>query len=101
MNHKQNKLIKDIEKRFTTVMIGSLARFEETFGHLWETEDEEGDHYHDLWQNIRRDILNFGNHQSRTGIENMYKHFIEDKSSPKTYEYEIKFNHKKGDKYEN
>jgi hypothetical protein len=98
MNQKQNKLIKDTEKKCTTIMIGALARFEETFGKLWEKEDELGDYYHDLWQKARHDILNFGNHQTRLAIENMYKYFINDKNNNHKYNYEIRFDKEnKGD----
>jgi hypothetical protein len=43
INHQQ--LIYDVEKRFKTTMIGSLARFEETFGHLWEEEGPDQQEY--------------------------------------------------------
>lgn len=77
-------------------MIGALARFEEIFGKLWEKEDELGDYYHDLWQKARHDILNFGNHQTRLTVENMYKYFINEKNHK--YNYEIRFdNENKGE----
>jgi hypothetical protein len=100
MNQKQNQLIKDIEKKCTTIMIGALVRFEETFGNLWEKEDERGDYYHDLWQKTRHEILNFGNHQTRLAVENMYKHFLNSNQNNKKYNYEIRFDHPKdkGDK---
>lgn len=95
MNQKQSNLIKDIEKKCTTIMIGSLARFEQAFGHLWEKEDKNGDYYHEIWQSVRHDILNFGNHQSRIAVENLYKHFIDNKESPKgKYYYEFRFKDK-------
>lgn len=87
MNHKQNKLIKNIEKKCTTIMIGAIAKFEQSFGHLWDKEDDKGNYYHDLWQKTRHDILNFGNHQIRENIENLYKHFIETKDNKYYYEF--------------
>jgi hypothetical protein len=96
MNQRQNKLIKDIEKKCTTIMIGSIARFERVFGHLWDNEDEQGDKNYEDWQTARHEILNFGNNQIRDAIENLYKFFIDEKRN--TYEYEIRFDNKKGDK---
>jgi hypothetical protein len=99
MNQKQNKLIKDIEKKCMTIMIGSLARFEKSFEHLWEIEDEKGDYYHDLWQRTRHDALNFGNHQIRDAIENLYTYFIQNKGQDKSYSYEFRFkNDQQGEK---
>ena len=40
MNKRENQLTKDIEKKCMTIMIGSLARFEKNFKHLWEKEDD-------------------------------------------------------------
>jgi hypothetical protein len=98
MNHKQNKLIKDVEKKCTTIMIGAIARFENIFGYLWEKEDEKGNYYHDLWQQARQEILNFGNHQSREAVENMYKFFIQEKNNTRPYSYEFRFkNDKQGE----
>jgi len=93
MNQKQNKLIKNIEKKCTTIMIGAIVRFEKIFEHLWEEEDDRGNYYHDLWQQARHDILNFGNHQTRDAIEGMYKYFIEqqNKDKDKSYSYEFRF----------
>jgi hypothetical protein len=97
MNQKQNKLIKDIEKKCTTIMIGSLARFEKVFGHLWDSEDEIGDKYYEDWKTVRHDVLNFGNNQIRDTIESMYNFFIDAKQN-NTYQYEFRFDNKKGDK---
>jgi hypothetical protein len=97
MNQKQDRLIRDVEKKCTTIMIGSLARFEKAFEHLWEKENEIGDKYHDLWQNVRHDILNFANHQSRLAVENLYKHFIEEKQNTGKNYYEFRFDNKKGE----
>jgi hypothetical protein len=43
MNHTQNKLIKSIEKKCTTIMIGALARFEDNllnYGTKKETQNQ-------------------------------------------------------------
>lgn len=97
MNHKQDKLIKNIEKKCTTIMIGALARFEDNFGYLWEEEgDAESDLNHNKWQNVRSNILNFGNHQIRAAVEELYRYFLENKHSNGNYNYEFNLN-KKGD----
>lgn len=97
MNKHETKLIKDIEKRCTTIMIGSLARFEQHFGYLWEKETSNRDQFDDLWQDARDQILNFGNYQIRSVVEELYKHFL-DKQDNKKYHYELYFdNNKKGD----
>lgn len=55
------------KKHCTTVMIGSLAAFEEDFGHLWghgKNKDELTDsekHYRKVWKNCRNNILTYGN----------------------------------------
>jgi hypothetical protein len=90
MNQYENKLIKDIEKKCTTIMIGSIARFEKMFGYLWEDDTEQSDKYYDMWQHARQDILNFGNHHIREAIENLYKHFMNNKDN-KEYSYEFRF----------
>lgn len=100
MDKKQNQLIKNLEKKCTTIMIGSLVRFEQKFGYLWNSEDEAGDRYYDMWQDVRRDILNFGNHHTRDVVENIYKFFIDDKNEKSNY-YEFRFNKQQGDKDEN
>jgi hypothetical protein len=62
-----NNIIKQIETRLKTTMIGSLARFESAFGHLWEDDDE----YADIWEDVRTSILNNGNHQIRMAIDDL------------------------------
>lgn len=96
MNHKQNKLIKNIEKKFTTIMIGALARFENNFSHLWDENAPNGDDFYNKWEQTRHDILNFGNHQLRLGIEELYEFFIEERKNFGQYHYEFKLN-KKGE----
>lgn len=91
MNQKQNKLIKDMEKKCTTIMIGAIARFEEVFGYLWDDDNEQADKYYDMWQQTRHDILNFGNHHIRDATESLYKYFLNNKDSHKEYSYEFRF----------
>lgn len=94
MNSKQ-ELIYGIEKRFKTTMIGSLAQFEQRFQHLW-TENEKDDdvdkdrkkYYYELWQDTRDEILNNGNHQSRSSIKAL-KDFLYPNTTK--YKYNFKF----------
>lgn len=96
MNQRQNKLIKNIEKKFTTIMIGALARFENNFGYLWDENAPDGDDFYNRWEKARHEILNFGNHHIRTGIEELYEYFINDRK-PGTYYYEFKPKNNKGE----
>lgn len=97
MNHKQSKLIKNIEKKFTTIMIGALARFEDNFSYLWDENAPNGDDLYNKWEKTRNDILNFGNHQLRLGVEELYEFFIQEKKLSEQYYYEFKINNRKGD----
>ena len=77
-------------------MIGALARFEERFGHLWEKEgDPTSDSLHEIWQEVRSNILNFGNHQTRIAVEDMYRYFLDNQQENNgKYYYELKFKNK-------
>jgi len=99
MNHKQNKLIKNIEKKFTTIMIGALARFENNFGYLWDDDAPSGDEFYNKWEKTRNEILNFSNHQLRSGVEELYEFFINEKKiGSYHYEFNIKNETNKGEK---
>ena len=69
--HSKKRLMTNIKKKFNTTMIGALAQFEEYFGHLWghglpldrlSTQQVE---YRKKWEEVRTNILNNGNNQSR------------------------------------
>lgn len=98
MNKNQNKLIKDIEKRCTTLMIGSLARFEDNFAYLWE--DGNNEKFEQLWEDTRHEILNFGNHQIRSIVEDLFRHFLNQNDNTGKYHYQlpVNYNNKQGDK---
>jgi hypothetical protein len=55
----------NILKRMKTIMIGSLARFEENFDYLWEDDLKDRDKFFDLWQKTREEVLDYGNNQIR------------------------------------
>jgi hypothetical protein len=89
MTHIQ-KIILDVETRFKTTMIGSLSRFEESFGHLWEEEGPDQQEYLDLWEYTRNSVLNNGNKQMRSAINELNNIFTQSHKSSITY----KFNNK-------
>jgi hypothetical protein len=97
MNRQQEKLIKNIETRLRTIMIGSLSRIEESFGYLWnhgdDPQNDKQDDFADKWENLRAEILNHGNHQIRSSIDELYK-FFEDQDKY-NYNYNFTFNNKK------
>ena len=75
-SYKENskkRLINNIDKKFKTTMIGSLAVFEKYFGALWGHGDsnitDEQKHFRQLWEEARTDILNNGNTQMRIAQE--------------------------------
>ena len=75
-SYKENskkRLINNIDKKFKTTMIGSLAVFEKYFGSLWGHGEpsltEEQKHFRELWEEARTDILNNGNTQMRIAQE--------------------------------
>lgn len=61
----------NIEKTATTILIGSLARFEKNFGHIWglgkpeDTLDENELRWREVWLDCRTEILNYGHSQVR------------------------------------
>ena len=71
--NSKKRLITNVEKKFKTTMIGSLAVFEKHFGFLWGHGDnnptEEQIHFRDLWEESRTEILNNGNTQLRIAQE--------------------------------
>jgi hypothetical protein len=94
----QQQLITEIETRLKTTMIGSLARFEQSFGHLWEEPGPDQQEYIDLWEYTRNSILNNGNKQIRLALETLSSMLYRSYKTKQTYN----FNNKEiGDKYEN
>jgi hypothetical protein len=79
--NSKRQLIYNIEKKFKTTMIGALSRFEEIFGYLWghgkenltQTEKE----FKRLWERARTEILDNGNNQLRTAIDEINHYTVE------------------------
>lgn len=83
-----------IEKRMRTIMIGSLARFEENFDYLWNEESEDKQYFLELWQKTRQDILDYGNNQIRLARKDFGN--INSKTQPK-YKYKYRFDMRRND----
>lgn len=99
MNKLDQEYLSDqIYKRFQTTMIGALAKFEHSFGRLWEQENAEGDNFADLWEYTRNSILNNGNKQARAAINDVLSYINNTKIDSK-YNYKFYFddNSKKGE----
>lgn len=71
----QDNIKRSIETRLKTVMIGTLSRFEEGFGYLWNNGDPPNNKseafFLNLWEEIRTDILDHGNNQIRIALEDL------------------------------
>lgn len=93
-----DNIIENMEKRFQTLMIGAISRFENSFGYLWNHGDEpKTDNqylFRDKWENLRQDLLNHGNFQIRQAVKDLEKHFH---ASKYKYQYNFKFNKKLGE----
>lgn len=64
------RLKKEIKKRIQTTMIGSLSSIEKYFSHLWCDDclnpTPEQSRMKELFEEMRTEILDKGNHQIRT-----------------------------------
>lgn len=88
--NKKKPIIKDIEKKFTTTIIGALSRFEESFGYLWENDTEASQAYYQLWMNTRNNVLNHGNHQLRSALYELEKYIEHEDRYPHKYKFSFK-----------
>ena len=64
----EQDLLNSIYRKFQTTMIGALARFEDNFGDLWDNDSEEANRFASIWEDTRNSILNNGNKQARSAI---------------------------------
>jgi len=71
--NSKKRLIKNIEKKFKTTMIGALYCIEQEFGDLWDITNSNPSstalQYREKWQKVRTDILNNGNNQLRACLD--------------------------------
>lgn len=69
--HARSNLKRHIVTKLKTTMIGSLDKFEQTFGYLWGHGKDESDltpdekHFRQMWFDTRTEVLNNGNNQIR------------------------------------
>ena len=90
-----NEIENLMEKRMKTIMIGSLARFEENFDYLWNESKNQSDkqYFLDLWQKTRQEILDYGNNQIRLAKKDLDN----TDSKPCKYKYRYRFNMRRDD----
>ena len=71
----RQQMLSTIEKRFKTIMIGSLASFEQEFGHLWNHNEDpnttQEEFFRDKWEEVREVLLDKGNYQIRQGLSDL------------------------------
>lgn len=81
LDASKKRLEKIIGTKIRTAFIGALAAFEEEFGFLWGHDidgpvtDEQKD-LAQIWENVRTQILNNGNHQLRAAKQELENHLI-------------------------
>lgn len=100
MTNDQRALVDNIYKKFQTTMIGSLARFESIFGHLWDNDSKEAEEFEDMWEYARNSILNNGNKQARSAVDDLNVFFGNNQTLKQKYQINFDKNNK-GDGYEN
>lgn len=67
----KKRLLNNIEKKFNTTMIGSLAVFEDCFGHLWGQDKRFNEltelekEWREVWNEARSKVLDNGNSNLR------------------------------------
>ena len=80
-SNSKKRLTGIISKKFQTTMIGALAAFEKHFGDLWgheqehELNDEQLENLED-WQRVREEILENGNTNLRSVLDELNQHTI-------------------------
>ena len=79
-------------------MIGSLSRFENEFGYLWNNEEEPSNnqekYFSDKWEDLRHDLLDHGNDQIRNGIQELNNYL----NKVEKYNLQIFYNQDQGDR---
>lgn len=86
----EQDLLNSIYKKFQTTMIGALARFEDSFGHLWDNDSKEGERFEIIWEDTRNSILNNGNKQARAAL-NEITDFMSNRKIKQKYNYKFYF----------
>jgi hypothetical protein len=89
MNNKE-ELMREIETKIKTTMIGAIAQFEKYFGYLWEEDNINREKYEDLWEEARNNILNNGNNQIRSALRSL-SDYLNNRPSSFKEKYHYKF----------
>ena len=81
-NASKKRLKKIAKTKVKTSFIGALDAFEKGFGHLWghdlddeECTDEQNEMY-EIWDEVRNKVLDKGNDQLRSLIEEIDNHDV-------------------------
>lgn len=96
---KNIDIVNNIQKRFQTAMIGSLARVEDYFGFVWGHDENEEDltrkqlENSELWEELREEILDHSNYQMRCALNDL-KNFLCQNTETNRYQESIKFTFK-------
>lgn len=78
----KKKLMNEIQKKIKTTMIGALATFESTFGHLWghnkdvESLTAEEKQLREMWEQARTTVLDKGNNQARMAMSEIAQYTL-------------------------
>lgn len=69
-NNSRARLKREVKKKMQTTMIGAVASVEKYFGHLWghgvDNPSPEQQRMHQVFEEMRTEILDKGNHQIRS-----------------------------------
>lgn len=66
-----------IKTKMTTTMIGALDAIEKNFGFLWDSDSDEAIHMKNVFDDVRKQILDNGNKQIKSVQEELKRYDIE------------------------
>lgn len=78
----KKQLMRHMQTKIKTTMIGALASFEENFGYLWghglpsDQLTESQRDLRELWEDVRTEILDKGNTQSRGAMDEISQYTL-------------------------
>lgn len=61
----KERLKRIVKKKIQTTMIGAISSVENLFGFLWDEGSEDAERMQELFNTLRSEILDKGNHQIR------------------------------------
>ena len=78
----KSRLKDNMKKKLQTTMIGAIAQFEESFGHLWginkhvnELTESELE-WREVWNDVRDTVLDLGNSQVRAAMNELEQYSL-------------------------